>query len=51
MYFDYFALQFLVLRNMKKRELWKLGKGCSKYPANNSAFSIYVLNGVDSYNG
>lgn len=40
----------LFCRNMKKRELWELEKRCSKYPADNSAFSIYVLNRVDSYN-
>lgn len=34
---------------MKKRILWKLGKKCSEYPTNNSAFSIYALR-VDSYN-
>lgn len=34
---------FLVLRNVKKRILWKLGKKCSGYPTNNSAFSTYAL--------
>lgn len=33
---------FLVLRNVKKRILWKLGKKC-RYPTNNSAFSTYAL--------